>query len=51
VPITPDAYKLLPTGSKITFTNAGTCAVAASTTTCEVAGHGFVLDPQGNQTF
>lgn len=51
VPITPDAYKLLPAGSKITFTNAGTCAVAASTTTCEVAGHGFVLDPQGNQTF
>jgi hypothetical protein len=43
--------KLLPAGRTIAFTNAGICAVTASTTTCEVAGHGFVFDPQGNQTF
>jgi hypothetical protein len=51
MPISPDAYKLLPAGSKITYPDSGTCAVTAVTTTCGVAGHGFVLDPQGNRTF
>jgi hypothetical protein len=51
VPISPDAYKLLPAGSKITYPDSGTCAATAVTTTCEVVGHGFILDPQGNRIF
>lgn len=51
VPIRPEDYKLLPAGTKITAPDLGTCAVTSATTTCEVADHGFVLDPQGNQTF
>jgi hypothetical protein len=51
VPISPGAYKLLPAGSRISYPDSGACAASAVTTTCEVAGHGFVLDPQGNRTF
>lgn len=51
VPISPDAYKLLPAGSTITYPDSGTCAATAVTTTCEVVGHGFILDPQGNRIF
>src|ERR1700739_4986456 len=51
VAIGPDGYEVLSVGRKMTYHNSGIRAVTYVTTTCEVAGHGFVLDPQGNRTF
>jgi hypothetical protein len=59
--ISPDAYKPLPSGSKLTypvpagndspFDEGGTCAVTAVTTICVLGDHGFVLDPKGSRAF
>ncbi|MCV7235240.1 hypothetical protein [Mycobacterium branderi] len=51
LPISPDAYKPLPAGSKLTYPDSGTCAATATTTTCVLGDHGFVLDPSGSRTF
>ena len=53
--ISPEAYRPLPAGSKLTWYQAATCGVDVDTTACVIdsAGgrHGFVLDPKGSWTF
>jgi hypothetical protein len=51
VTISPDAYKPLPAGSKMTFPDSATCAVADAMTVCVLGDHGFVLKPDGSQAF
>jgi hypothetical protein len=49
--VDPRSYTPLPAGSKITYPDSGTCAVTATTTSCVLGQHGFVLDPAGSRTF
>ena len=49
--VDPNSYRLLPPGNKLTYTDSGTCAVSATTTTCVIGKHGFVLDLAGSRTF
>jgi hypothetical protein len=51
VTISPDAYKPLPVGSKLTYRDSATCAVADAMTVCVLGDHGFVLKPDGSQAF
>jgi hypothetical protein len=51
VTVDPDSYKPLPVGSKLTYPGSATCAVANALTVCVLGEHGFVLDPNGSQTF
>jgi hypothetical protein len=51
LPISPDAYKPLPAGSKLSYPGSATCAVTETMTVCELGDHGFVLDPTGSRTF
>jgi hypothetical protein len=51
VTISPDAYKPLLVGSKLTYRDSATCAVADALTTCVLGEHGFVLKPDGSQAF
>lgn len=50
-PISPNSYRQLPVGSKLTYPESGTCAVTDKMTACVLGEHGFVLDPQGSRTF
>jgi hypothetical protein len=57
--ISPDAYKPLPTHTKVTYSEGTpqTCGVDSAMTACVMTGdapgqrHGFVLSPQGSWTF
>jgi hypothetical protein len=49
--VSPDAYKPLPAGSKVGWSDSGTCAVTDVMTVCVLGDHGFVLDPHGSRAF
>jgi hypothetical protein len=49
--VSPDAYKPLPVGQKLTYPGSATCAVADAMTVCVLGDHGFVLKPDGSQAF
>ncbi|WP_293001307.1 hypothetical protein [Mycobacterium sp.] len=49
--VDPDSYKLLPAGSKLTFSGSATCAAADAMTVCVLGDHGFVLKPDGSRAF
>jgi hypothetical protein len=51
VTVSPDAYKPLPVGSKLTYPGSATCAVADAMTVCVLGDHGFVLKADGSQAF
>ena len=48
--VSPDAYKPFPPHSKVTYSGE-TCGLDESMTACVLAGHGFVLSPNGSWTF
>lgn len=51
VQVAPDSYRPLSAGSKVTYPGSGTCSATATTTTCVLGDHGFVLDPSGSRAF
>jgi hypothetical protein len=46
-----DSYRPLPVGSKVTYPGSATCGVADAMTVCVLGEHGFVVKPDGSQTF
>jgi hypothetical protein len=47
----PESYRPLPAGSKLSYCQSATCAVTDAMTVCELGEHGFVLDPNGSRAF
>ena len=49
--VDPSDYKPLPPGTKLTYSDTGTCAVAKDSTVCVVGTHGFELSSKGSRVF